>query len=48
MPRPSVIPEIKERLEAWLDAREAEYQAQAENNRVPTKKAPHGGFYSRS
>lgn len=36
MPRPSVIPEIKERLEAWLETRESEYLAQPEFTRKPT------------
>lgn len=36
MPRPSVIPEIKDQLEAWLNARAAEYEAQPESARKPT------------
>lgn len=36
MPRPSVIPEIKERLESWLEAREAEYQTQPNTSRKTT------------
>lgn len=36
MGRPSVIPGIKVRLEAWLDEREAEYLAQPEAVRRPT------------
>lgn len=36
MGRPSVIPGIKVRLEAWLDEREADYLAQPEVVRRPT------------
>lgn len=36
MARPSVIPGIKARLEAWLDQREAAYLAQPEALRQPT------------
>ncbi|HNG55042.1 hypothetical protein [Thauera sp. SWB20] len=36
MPRPSVIPGIKARLEAYLDQREAEYLALPEGSRQPT------------
>lgn len=36
MGRPSVVPGIKIRLEAWLDEREAEYLAQPEAARAPT------------
>jgi paraquat-inducible protein B len=36
MGRPSVIPGIRMRLEAWLDAREAEYLAQREGARQAT------------
>jgi hypothetical protein len=36
MARPSVIPGIKGRLEAWLDEREAAYLAQPEATRQPT------------
>lgn len=36
MGRPSVIPGIKIRLEAWLDELEAEYLAQPEATRSPT------------
>lgn len=36
MARPSVIPGIKTRLEAWLDEREAAYLAQPEATRQPT------------
>lgn len=36
MPRPSVIPGIKARLEEYLDQKEAEYLAQSNLNRQPT------------
>jgi hypothetical protein len=36
MPRPSVIPGIKARLEAWLDERDGAYLAQPETTRQPT------------
>lgn len=36
MPRPSVIPGIKARLEEYLDQKEAEYLAQDDLNRQPT------------
>lgn len=36
MPRPSVIPGIKARLEEYLDQKEAEYLAQSDCNRQPT------------
>lgn len=36
MPRPSVIPGIKARLEAWLDERESAYLSQSEATRQPT------------
>lgn len=36
MPRPSVIPGIKARLEEWLDQREAAYLSQPESQRQPT------------
>lgn len=36
MGRPSVIPGIKARLEAWLDEREAAYLSQPEDTRQPT------------
>lgn len=36
MPRPSVIPGIKARLEAWLDERDGAYLAQPEATRQPT------------
>lgn len=36
MPRPSVIPGIKARLEEYLDQKEAEYLAQGDLNRQPT------------
>jgi hypothetical protein len=36
MPRPSVIPGIKARLEEWLDQREAAYLTQPEAQRQPT------------
>lgn len=36
MPRPSVIPGIKARLEEYLDQKEAEYLAQHDLNRQPT------------
>jgi nitrogen fixation/metabolism regulation signal transduction histidine kinase len=36
MPRPSVIPGIKARLEEYLDQKEAEYLAQNDLNRQPT------------
>ena len=36
MPRPSVIPHVRERLEAYLNAREVEFQAQPRDGRQPT------------
>ena len=36
MPRPSVIPGIKARLEAYLDQKEVEYLTQPEPSRTPT------------
>jgi hypothetical protein len=36
MARPSVIPGIKARLEAWLDQRESDYMSQPEEQRQPT------------
>lgn len=33
MARPSVIPGIKARLEAWLDQRESDYMSQPEEQR---------------
>jgi hypothetical protein len=36
MARPSVIPGIKARLEAWLDQRESDYMSQPEEPRQPT------------
>lgn len=36
MPRPSVIPGIKARLEAYLDQKEVEYLTQPESIRIPT------------
>lgn len=36
MPRPSVIPQIRESLEAWLEEREAEYCAMPISSRKPT------------
>lgn len=36
MARPSVIPSIKARLEAWLDQRESDYLSQPEEQRQPT------------
>ena len=36
MARPSVIPEVRVRLEAYLNEREVEYQAQPDDNRAPT------------
>ncbi|MCL4722923.1 MAG: hypothetical protein KJZ90_01485 [Rhodocyclaceae bacterium] len=36
MPRPSVIPDIKLRLESYLNEREAEYISQPEDKRTPT------------
>lgn len=36
MGRPSIIPELKARLEAWLDARMAQWEAQPAGQRAPT------------
>jgi hypothetical protein len=36
MARPSVIPAVKERLEAYLDSRQAEYMARPEHGRTAT------------
>lgn len=36
MPRPSVIPAVKERLELYLDQLDAQYQALPEDTREPT------------
>jgi hypothetical protein len=34
--RPSIIPELKAKLEAWLDARMAQWEAQAAGHGAPT------------
>jgi len=34
--RPSIIPELKAKLEAWLDARMAQWEAQPAGHRAPT------------
>lgn len=43
MPRQSVIPGIRERLEQYLDEREAAYQRQPEGARTPTIPATNDG-----
>lgn len=43
MPRPSVIPQVKERLESYLDGREAAYLSQPESDRLPTLPATSDG-----
>lgn len=43
MPRPSVIPAVLQRLEQYLEAREAEYLAQPEPERIPTLPATGDG-----
>lgn len=43
MPRPSVIPAIKERLERYLEQVDAAYDCQAESDRMPT--LPHTNDY---
>jgi hypothetical protein len=43
MPRPSVIPAVLQRLEQYLEAREAEYLAQPEPDRTPTLPATGDG-----
>jgi len=43
MPRPSVIPAVLQRLEQYLEAREAEYLAQPEAERMPTLPATGDG-----
>lgn len=43
MPRPSVIPQVRTRLEAYLDGLEAAYQAQPEATRTPTLPATPDG-----
>lgn len=43
MPRPSVIPAVLQRLEQYLEAREAEYLAQPESDRTPTLPATGDG-----
>lgn len=35
MARPSIVPEILEKLEPWLEARVAEFQSQQEIRREP-------------
>lgn len=36
MPRPSVIPQVRERLEAYLNDRETAYQAQSADQKAAT------------
>lgn len=43
MPRPSVIPAVRERLEAYLNDCEAQFLAQSENERTPTLPATPDG-----
>lgn len=43
MARPSVIPQVRVRLEAYLNEREVEYQAQPEEERKPTLPATPDG-----
>ena len=43
MARPSVIPQVRVRLEAYLNEREVEYQAQPEEERRPTLPATADG-----
>lgn len=43
MARPSVIPQVRVRLEAYLNEREVAYQAQPEGQRVPTLPATPDG-----
>ena len=37
MARPSIVPEIREKLEPWLEARMAEFQSQSEIRREPNQ-----------
>lgn len=43
MARPSVIPQVRVRLEAYLNEREMEYQAQPDEQRMPTLPATPDG-----
>lgn len=43
MARPSVIPQVRERLEAYLNEREVAYQAQPDQQRTPTLPATPDG-----
>lgn len=43
MPRPSVIPQVRERLEAFLNDRESQYLQQPEDQRCPTLPATPDG-----
>lgn len=43
MTRPSVIPQVRLRLEAYLNEREVAYQALPEGVRVPTIPSTHTG-----
>ena len=43
MARPSIVPEILERLEPWLESRMAEFQQQPESRREPTLPSTNDG-----